>query len=421
MRFLGVSLVLLWLASGPASAAPPRPQGREAPRPGEKDESSSGPRNASGSRVVVMIAARSQEIAARELHRAVGAQLSDAPVSLALHWVESLGKDLRSELLQARRLARGKGVAVVFWCDLQGSDDVYLYLSEPGGGRLLVRAVPQGKPSARAESLAIIVGASVRAFLQAGSAKGPGVGSGPAAPPARPPSGKGYGPSGPARAQLGARESRPSSDGATAGSREGPEPTAAGPFLVRPGPRRPPRLSLEFGYALGTYNRDNAPLHGARLALTWHLGSKLSLFVSYRVSQSILGRAGSTEVELQRNPIALGGILRFGRGRFTLGGTAALVADYVATSARATLGSGAVLEGTRAQGDWQLLALAGLVGGVEVVDRVWVELSLGAEFAIYSREYYVRVPGVAGYREEAVLGPWLVQPFGLLSLRLEIL
>lgn len=424
MKRSGALLLFWWAAAGMATAAPDPAEKPPRERVGARRSPPARPLAVAAAKTVIMMAAKQQEAAARELHRAVGAQLSDAPVLLTLHWVESLGKDLRQELLAARRLAKGTGVSVVFWCDLVGSDDVYLFLSEPGGGRLLVRAVPQGKTNARAESVAIIIGASVRAFLQAGSRAFPAGGATAAAPGPRPPAAKGQG-SVSGSGEVGLRG--PSGRQPMAGRPIGhPGARLAGSTPARvsygfPRPRRPPRLSLELGYAIDTYDRGNAPVHGARLALAWHLGRRFSLFVSYRVLQGISGSSESAEVSLQRNPIAVGGILRRRFGRWTLGGALALVADYVTSTARAAPGTGVILERSGAQGDWHLLASAGLVGGIEVVDRLWIELGLGVECALYSISYSVRVPDVDGYRDEKILRPWVVQPYGVLGLRLEVL
>lgn len=356
-----------------------------------------------------MMAARDQTEAAKELFRAVDAQLSDTPAALALHWVDRLGQDLRAELLQARRIVRTAGALVVFWCDLTGSDDVYLYLAEPGGGRLLVRRVPQGAPSARAESVAIIVGASVRAHLDGGwrAQKEPfrKGGGGPAQRPGDLGHTKGDG--------------QPSGAGAPGVlPLEGPPDRA---ITGVPGPRRPPRLSLELGYAVDTYNQDNAPIHGVRLALTLRLVRLFSVFVSFRVLQSVNGRDSAAEVGLQRNPIAMGGILHWRLGSFLVGGSAALVADYVATEARASWLLGGTLDRSDGRGDWHLLGAAALLGGYQVVERLWIELSLGTEFIILSNEYWVSVPEVGGVREVRILRPWKVQPFAVLGIRLEIL
>jgi len=371
------------------------------------------------------MAARDQAAAAKDLRRAVAAQLSDAPVRLKAHWLPRLGADLRAELGAARRLARSKGTRVVFWCDLTGSDDVYLYLSDRDGGRLLVRQVPQTAGGARAESVAIIVGSSVRAFLRSAARAGPtvpgarrrfGGGRAVAMAPARP-AARRTAPG--AEAGGGQRAGGPGDPAAAAGAAAAGEGSV--PTLQQPGGPRPTRLSLDLSYALDTYNGDNAPVHGASIGLAYRFHPIWSTFLAYRVVQPINGVLPDiAEATLQRHPISVGARLHHRMGRFEVGGALALVVDYLSTEAREAADSGSNFVKAGPDGYWQVLAGAELRGAYSPVRRLWICFALGAELIIYSSQFAVNIPSEPEPVPIGELEPWFLQPYVRLGLRVDL-
>jgi hypothetical protein len=373
------------------------------------------PRRAPSKRSVVMLAARNQANASKELHQAVSGQLSDASVALELHWVSRFAARPPAQLAQARKIAKGRRIVVVFWCDLSAKGEIFLYLVEPGKGRLIMRSVAQAGGGGRAESVAIIVGMSVRAIL--GSLRRP-------RPRPRP-----------RDCPRGARRSRSvaSVHGSRPGEISAQRPvmplTADNPLFAeaarlkmdRP-PRAPHWLTLEMGYALDFYGKKQMasgatypPSHGASIGLTARFAKRWGAFVSFRVIEPIKAKGDTVHTSLQRYPLSTGARIRFRLGRWVeLGGALSFTFDYVAVDTKAPEG-------------WTALAnqneLHYLIGGEVrlaflVVDRLRILFVLGAEVGLNPIMRTIE-QGDAG--QPIIIDPWPVQPYFRLGISLDMI
>ncbi len=397
----GLLCGLMW----PSAVARARARARAAP-PAVKDGKRPKPTQS-----VVMLAARNQAAASKELHQAVSGQLSDASVALELRWVKQFAAKPPAQLAQARAIAKGRKVVAVFWCDLTAKGEIFLYLVEPSRGRLIVRSVAKAGGGGRAESVAIIVGMSVRTLLS----------SLPRPRAARP------------------REARRSRPVATVrGSRPG-EASARRPVMPltadnplfkeaaagirkRKPPRGPYYLALELGYALDFYGKKSLadgvsypPSSGAMIGLTWRAGARWAAFVSFRITEPIKAKGDTVQTSLQRYPISAGARVRFQLSqRLELAGALSFTLDYL-------------VEDTKVPDYWPPQTVGNrlhyLIGAearlaIRVVDRLQLLLVLGAEVNLNPdlRDY------ARGDQDQPIIiDPWPVQPYFRLGLSLDLI
>jgi len=370
-----------------------------------------------------MLAARSQAVESKELHQAVSGQLSDASVALELRWVVRFAARPPAQLAQARaqarKLARGREVVVVFWCDLAAKGEIFLYLVEPQKGRLIVRSVAQ-TGGGRAESVAIIVGMSVRAILSS-------------LPRSHPRSVARSRPRSVARPVAGVRGSRPvagvrGSRPDEASARRPVMPlTADNPLFAeaarlkkeRP-PPAPRWLLLEMGYAVDFYGRRQMalgstypPSHGASIGLSARFARRWSAFVSFRVTEPIKAIGETAQISLQRYPLSTGARLRFRLGRWVeLGGALSFTFDYVAVDTQAPAGSPSYRNTPHflVGGEFRLAFLA--------VDRLRFLVAVGAEVCLNPQDR--SIPGGDG-DQPIIIDPWPVQPYIRLGISLDMI
>lgn len=365
---------------------------------------------------VVMLAARSQATASKELHQAVSGQLSDASVALELRWVKRFAASPPAQLAQARKIARGRKTVVVFWCDLSAKGEIFLYLVEPAKGRLIMRSVARAGGGGRAESVAIIVGMSVRAILSS-------------MPRPRP------------RPRLrvrprGVRRSRPvaSVHGSRPGDISARRPamplTADNPLFAeaaRLAKERPPPaprwMMLEMGYALDFYGKKQMaagttyPLsHGASIGLAVRFAKRWSAFVSFRVIEPIKAKGDPVQTSLQRYPLSTGARVRFRLGRWVeLGGGLLFTFDYAAVD-------------TKAPDDWTDVLdsqkeLHYLIGGelrlaFLVLERLRIIIALGAEVGLNPTRHKIRM---GDENRPIIIDPWPVQPYLRVGISLDMI
>lgn len=401
MRAIGLGWLLtglVWLPSYSWARAPERVATRVSPK-----------------RSVVMLAARNQATASKELHQAVSGQLSDASVALELRWVSRFAAKPPAQLAQARMIARGRKIVVVFWCDLLAKGEIFLYLVEPGKGRLIVRSVARAGGGGRAESVAIIVGMSVRAILTS-------------LPRSRPRPRLRVRPRGARRSGpvAGVRGSRP---GETSARRPAMALTADNPLFAeaarlkkdRP-PRAPRWLVLEMVYALDFYGRKQMaagstypPSHGASIGVAARFSRLWSAFVSFRVTEPIKAKGDPVQTSLQRYPLSTGARIRFRLGRWVeLGGALSFTFDYVAVD-------------TKAPETWPPIAnqnkLHYLIGGevrltLLLVEGLRILIALGADVGLNPT---LRNIDEADLDQPIIIDPWPVQPYFRFGISLDMI
>lgn len=250
--------------------------------PGDRD---AGCRSAGGKgappKTVVMIVPKGMPGQHNRATTAVRSQLADLRVRLHVEQVDRVEDRLSSRVQLARRIARQQKAVAVFWADLSLPDQLFLYLSEPGGGRILVRNISSKSSSReeRLETMAVIVRASVKAMLGG--------------------------------ARIGIRAPRLSAE------RKEVEKEVLSGLL---------RLSVSYG--LFTFSREKPLSHGARFELSVRVWRWLRLFLGYRLEAPISVQNDAVTMGLNRHPMEAGAVLHWRLGRWWLEGGGGVVVDY---------------------------------------------------------------------------------------------
>jgi len=307
---------------------------------------------------------------ADEFHGAVEAlrsQLVDLPVDLRVETVERIATELPSQVAAAREVARGTGAAIVFWCELEPQARVAFYVVDAGEGQPVVRDVEGSEPSARLETLALIVRGSVRAALSGHGAAGE-------APPAD-----------------------ASADGDLETEIEIPLPGAPPSNAGERG-----SLDLELAYAYEAFSTEDPATHGIGFGLVLGLHERWALLAEYRhVFTAITGETRNVSTRVRRHPVSLGARFRWPMGRFTIGVDVSATLDYVSRETWAPS-----LKVNPDQSDFVFSVSPLLRASVLLVRRLRLFLSAGAEIFFNDRRY-----GVLGEtRREVLLDPWPVRP-----------
>ncbi len=233
---------------------------------------------------VLMIAPRTDIEMSRRTWEAVRGQLSDLPVSLVIEWVDTLEPDLRSQIQQARRAAERTMAITVFWADLSVPDQVYLYLSQPTGERILVRSVATegGGDEGRLETLAIIVRTSVRAVLEGG--------------------------------QIGIQKPVPEEENATSGTNG--------------------KLEIGLSYSLSPFAAGNEWLHGPGIQLSAILKNSVLFIIAYRILLPVYLEKQGVSLQLSSHPFVLGSAYRWRLKAWSFDLGATFFADLVTAKVR---------------------------------------------------------------------------------------
>ncbi len=328
---------------------------------------------------VVLLLEKTDPKAAAAVVQAIRSQLADTPVRLELKTEERFAAELSGQLALARRTASAKRANVVIWFSVSRPEPLYLYFVEKQGIRLIMRSFGDMEPDERAEAAAIVVRSSVLAFLR------------------------------------GQRVGRKIA---------GPKPKVnKPPPVVHPPPAQPTRrkiwTSLELGYTYA-YDDWDASLtgqHGLEARVALHLRPRWSLLLGYQWSQPapLSDSAGITEVQLRLHRLLAGARFRHPFGRWHLGATLILNADYVDYEVRR---DAMVLDlDERPLFLWSVTA--SLHVGLRLVNRLRLQLDVGAEVGIYSPTLRLRTPGLAN--EYSKFGkPEVVRPRVLLALAVDL-
>jgi len=244
---------------------------------------------------VVMIASKSNEEESASLAAAVESQLSDLPVELHIEWVDDLEPELPSQVAAAGKLVENVDAVAVFWSDLATPDQVFLYIAEPGGGRILVRNVKsEGSGSdVQVEAIAVIVRSAVKSMIEGGVI---GVGPPEAAAPAPTP--------------------------------EPPEVAPPAPE-ARAAPAPGGWVEVSIAYGLVPFSKEQKVLNGAFLAVGVRIHEWLGAYAGYRIEQAMRLETGSVVMDLRLHPVELGLSAGWDLGRFRLRAGLGLILDRV--------------------------------------------------------------------------------------------
>jgi hypothetical protein len=305
---------------------------------------------------VVMVAAETERNATEDLIAAVESGIDGFDVDFAVEWVDRVPAELGAAIRIADQAGGEAGRAMVFWCDLADTEEVYLYLTASEQRRILVRRLDAAAGAGRAAAVAAIVRTVVGAVLRGGA-----IGVVVAPEPA----------SGEPVAEQPADSASPSAGASAA------EPTAAPEeLLVRP--------AVQLAYDLRAHSPRQPLVHGFGLGLALLFQNGLELFAAHTFSAPIAIESRGIEIRLRTRPTTIGVGLSAELEPLRLGGALALIVDAVEQQTVALANPYAVGQDSRDV----LVSLAPLLT-VEL--RIFANLALflraGAQFDFTSMSY----------------------------------
>jgi len=331
---------------------------------------------------VVLLLEKKDPKATAGLVQAIRSQLADTTARLDLQTVERFAADLSRQLALARSTASSRRVNVVIWFSISRQEPLYLYFVEKRGIRLIMRSFGEMGPDERAEAAAIVVRSSVLAFL---------------------------------RGQRVGRKI----EGPTPTIRRRHPPPRPAPPLARTA-RKKIWTSLELGYAYA-YDDWDAGLtghHGLEARVAVHLLPRWTLVVGYQWCHlaPLVDSTDRAEALLTLHRIGLGARFSHPIGRWTLGASLWLSADYVDYKVREE----ALVE----ERDVRPLFLFSLSPsfhvGLRLFDRARLLLDLGAEVGLYNPTFRLEIPGTTN--EFSKFGkPEVVRPRLVLALAVDLI
>lgn len=331
---------------------------------------------------VVLLLERKDPKAAAGLVQAIRSQLADTAVRLDLQTVDRFAAELSRQLALARSTASSRRANVVIWFSLSRQEPLYLYFVENQGIRLIMRSFGEMGPDERAEAAAIVVRSSVLAFLRGQRVGRKIAGPTPTLRKRRPPP----------------RPPRP------------PAPTA----------RKKIWTSLELGYTYA-YDDWDASLtgqHGLEARVALHLLPRWSLLAGYQWSQlaPLVSSPQHAEVLLRLHRISLGARFRHPLGRWTLGASLFLNADYVDYTVR----EDAFVQDRDERPLFLFSVTPSFHVGIRLVERLRLQLDLGAEVGLYNPTFRLQIRRQPN--EFSKFGkPEVVRPRLVLSLAVDII
>ncbi|MCD6497395.1 MAG: hypothetical protein J7M25_03720 [Deltaproteobacteria bacterium] len=317
-------------------------------------------RNHSFRPVVVLIVSRKDAKTAESMIEIVSGQLASLPVRFKAVFVDDLGSTLPVQAGRASRIAAHSHAMAVFWADISLGRQIFVYLSQRAGGRILVRTVSAGHRALadRILALAIVVETSVRALLR--------------------------------------------------GARIALAPPAAKALVVAPSRTW---LDVTASYGFFPVARGALAVHGARLSLGLRATSHLTVFAAYRLLVAASVTNEDVHLTLRSHPIELG--LRAGwfLSRFGFAGGASVWVDPLTwTAIPVRSGVWVVPPSSR----WNVGAT--IFGRVEwiPVRQAALVLDIGLDAPFLEKRYVSRILG----ESHSVVNPWKVRPWIALGLRL---
>ncbi len=318
-------------------------------------------RDAPGPSAVVLIGEQSQEELTARLARAIEVQLLDLDVRFLVHRVAQLESTLPAQSELAARVAERERALLVLWCDLSTSDDVFLYLSEASGGRVLARRVTAAGsvPEGRFEAIALIVRTGAEAM------------------------------------------SRGSRIGIGADAGVSPEPGSDEPWM------------LELGYALRGFAGEVSPNHAARLSLLAPLTGPWSLVTGYCVRPGIHLEDPEASLYLASHDLRLGLAREHRSGRYSLGGRVMAEGSLLRWQAEVHT---AALRATPQRSAFTLGAV--LESSIALSVQPWVRLGVhpGVVVLLLNQAYDLELAG----QHRLLLSPWRLQPYLALDLSVHL-
>lgn len=315
---------------------------------------------------VVMIADGEDEDTARQVIRAVEAQLSDLPVVFHVSWVATQRGQLAEQLANARREADRLNARAVFW--LGAGDAPALFLSiDDETDDVLRRSLEDS--TAFAENLALIVRGVVQ-LLDVEPDSRAALLESPAWTTTQPPPPQPQ----PPQAEPERNEPGDSAETTTDVAAESRAPAE---------PERRRRLSIHLGYQVDFWSTNIIAQHTIALSLQVRLYRELRLILGTQVVFPATLSSPDVELQLRRHPIHLG--LRYDHdlGRISLGGSLGFVIDIIGEEV--DLSPDFVEAGDGTEVEVGLQALFHI--DIELITWLSLELGLGATLPFNRVDY----------------------------------
>jgi len=310
--------------------------------------------------VVVLVVSKKDPKAAKSMIEIVSGQLAAVPVRFKAVFVDDLGATLPVQASRASRIATANHAIAVFWADISLGRQIFVYLSQRTGGRILVRTVSARNQALadRILALAIVVETSVRALL-----RGARIALSPPAPRA----------------------------------------------VFWPVSRKWVDVTASYGFFPLAGNA--VAVHGARLSLGVRATDHLTVFAAYRLLVAASVNNEDVHLTLHSHPIELGLRAGWHVSRFGfLGGAALWVDPLTWTAIPVRPGVWVVPPSSR----WSVGA--SVFGRVEwaPVRHAALFLDVGLDAPFLEKRYVSRILG----ESHSLVSPWKARPWVALGLRL---
>ncbi len=181
---------------------------------------------------------------------------------------------------------------------------------------------------------------------------------------------------------------------------------------------RPSILGLNAAYAYRALNANYGAVNGFAIGLQARIGSIFRVFASYEFRQEIRAAGACVDVRLRGHPAMIGTEAAAGFGRFSLGGRAAVLLEWVTRETTLTgRCDNTVLYGEQA-GRFDVAVSLGVVGKIRLVERLSFYTAVNADIFVMQAD--LRAPADAEAKE-LVFEPWRVQPALTVGLSVEVL
>jgi hypothetical protein len=340
---------------------------------------------------VVMIVPEDQRDQTASTIGAIEGQFSDLPIELVVEHAAKLPRELNKQVELASKIAGTSGAFVVFWCDFILDDQVFLYLAEAGGQRILVRKLEEEDAGGRAETLAIILRLSISALLEGGII---GV-----------------------EVEEVVKE-KPIEVEATAESETKPELQPESQPEPQPEPDEPAReyhiLATGLAYTMTSYSEDHPLVHGFDIAFDVRLSRYLIVTAGYTVMGTIETETELAGLRLRRHPIRLGLGLAFPISAMELGASLALALDY---STFDVFGKASGIKSATDMDDILYFLTFVVELRIPIYDRLGLIIAAGGDIPLNSIYYQIETPP----ETEVLIDPWPVRSRLLLGAYVEFL
>ena len=316
-------------------------------------------------KTIVMLNEESASQEIEPLVRAVQGQMAEISIELMVHSTPSLPSKMSERVKIAEQIAHESSAVAVFWCDLESTDRVFLFLASPTGGRVLVRRLSGTSTAELEEAVAIIVRSSVEALLAGGEI---GVKTKPK--------------------KIEQKETEPS-DKKT--------------FH--------PLFDMRASYAISSISNYFPAIHGAELSFGIRPYKQWAVRVGPRFSQMLERTERGFDISVERYPIFLGASFVGEIGRWTLGGIAALEIELARDQSVSTTQEAISREGGVEVG---LGILIGFDVGFRLSKNIRIFLLPTAEIMLKKTDYVIAV----GETTYTIIDTWTVRFIGLIGLEI---